>query len=110
MSIDVHAFASATWINAFGNYSIGVAGDLEVERGKYLLTSRLRGPTSAFLISEAGGNECGVVVRDNRRARSADMKCAFFSFSFFSPLFTWAYFATHLIFSLFFSLSLFLKS
>ena len=68
--MDVHAFASATWINAFGNYSTGVAGELEVERGKYILTSRLGGPTSAFLISEAGGNQCGVVVRDNTRALS----------------------------------------
>ena len=33
-----------------------------MERGKCLLTSRLGGPTSAFLISEAGGNKCGVEV------------------------------------------------
>ena len=47
--MDAHAFASATWMNAFGellNWRSGV----EVERGKYLLTSRLGGPTSAFLI------------------------------------------------------------
>ena len=49
-----------------------------MERGKYLLTSRLGGPTSASLISEAGGNKCGVLVRDNAGARSAYLKCSFF--------------------------------
>ena len=78
--MDAHAFASATWINAFGNYSTGVAGELEVERGKYILTSRLGGPTSAFLISEAGGNKCGVAVRDYTCART---QVHFFSFLFF---------------------------
>ena len=108
--MDVHAFASATWINAFGNYSTGVAGELEVEQGKYLLTSRLGGPTSAFLISEAGGNKCGVVVRDNTRARSAYMKCSFFSFLFF-PRCSRELILPPIVFFLdFVSLSLFLSS